>query len=73
MTQHENAWRQSVFENYLEALKDAQSLVTLELDPSFYLMLGETVGVQYGGLVYALQIVSVTYNAEFTRIQGRTV
>ena len=73
LTQHENAWRQSVFENYLEALKDAQSLVTLELDPSFYLMLGETVGVQYGGLVYALQIVSVTYNAEFTRIQGRTV
>ena len=48
LTQHENAWRQSVFENYLEALKDAQSLVTLELDPSFYLMLGETIGVQYG-------------------------
>ena len=38
LTQHENAWRQSVFENYLEALKDAQSLVTLELNPSFYLM-----------------------------------
>ena len=33
LTQHENAWRQSVFENYLEALKDPQSLVTLELDP----------------------------------------
>ena len=73
LTHHENAWRTAVFENYLENLKDLQSVVSLRVKPSFWLRLRSVIGFKYEGLVYSLQIISLVYEKGFTQIQGRTV
>ena len=73
LTHHENAWRSAVFANYLENLKDLQSVVSLRMQPSFWLRLGQRVSFTYEGLVYSLQIISLVYEKEFTQIQVRTV
>ena len=73
LTHHENAWRTVVFDNYLENLKDLQSLVSLRVKPSFWLRLRSVIGFKYEGLVYSLQIISLVYEKGFTQIRGRTV
>ena len=73
LTHHENAWRSAAFANYLENLKDLQSVVSLRVQPSFWLRLGQRVSFTYEGLVYSLQIISLVYEKEFTQIQVRTV
>ena len=73
LTHHENAWRSAVFANYLENLKDLQLVVSLRVQPSFWLRLGQRVSFTFEGLVYSLQIISLVYEREFTQVQVRTV
>ena len=73
LTRHETTWQAHMFAEYLAALKDPHLLINLTLRPSFYLELGDIVGFRYVDLIYAMQIVSITYNGESTVIRGRTI
>ena len=73
LTRHETAWQKHVFAEYLAGLKDPHLLMNLTLRPSFYLELGDIVGLRYADLVYAVQIVSITYTQKSTTIRGRVI
>ena len=73
LTQHEVAWQEHIFENYLENLKDPHPLINLTLQPSFYLDLEQFIGFRYNVLVYGVQIVSITYSKDSTTIRGRVL
>ena len=71
LTQHELAWQASIFEQYLENLKDPHALIRLTLKPTNYLEAAQVVGVRREGLVYAVQIVSLTKGQTATEVRGR--
>ena len=73
LTQHDLAWQEHIFENYLENLKDPHPLINLILEPSFYLDLEQFIGFRYDVLVYGVQIVSITYSKDSTTIRGRVL
>ena len=73
LTKHELAWQVYVLKNYLEHLKEPQQRINLTLKPTNYLEIGQIIGVKYGMLVYAMQILSITKNKDSTQIRGRTV
>ena len=73
LTKHELAWQAYILKNYLEHLKEPQQLINLTLKPTNYLEIGQIIGVKYGILVYAVQILSITKNKQSTQIRGRTL
>ena len=73
LTRHEKAWTENIFLSYLNELKSSHQLINLRLKPSFFLGLGDFVGGTYAQLIYAGQIVSITYNVDSTQIRLRTL
>ena len=73
LTRHEKAWTENIFLSYLNELKSSHQLINLRLKPSFFLGLGDFVGGTYAQLIYAGQIVSITYDADSTQIRMRTL
>ena len=75
LTQNEDAWIETIFAEYLSELKDLGKGVSLQLPPrkkSFALMLGQVIGIRYGGLTYALRVESITHQTGIN-IKGRSV
>ena len=76
LTQNEDAWIETIFAEYLSELKDLGKAVSLHLPPrkkSFALMLGQVIGVRYGGLTYALRVESITHQSTGITVKARTV
>ena len=76
LTQHENAWRAAVFDEYLEDLKDLRQLLNFSVQPgkeTWGLQLGDVIGFRYDVLIYAGRIVSITYGNEAIQLQVRTI
>ena len=73
LTRHETAWQKQAFAEYLAGLKDPHLLMNLTLRPSFYLELGDIVGLRYADLIYAMRIMSITYSKNATTIRGRVI
>ena len=73
LTRHEKVWIEQVFASYLEELSDLQQIVNIQVVPDFSLRLGQIVPFFYKGILYAMRIVSVRYEARSTHIKGRTL
>ena len=73
LTPHESAWQEHIFKDYLSNLKDPHPLIPLTLMPTNYLELEQFVAFRYADLVYAVQIVSITYTQKSTTIRGRVI
>lgn len=73
LTDHNLIWQERIFQRYLENLKDLQSIITLPLLPTTVLRLTDVVAFRQGPLLYTLQIVSVSQDAERREVRGRTV
>ena len=73
LTPHESAWEEHISKDYVTNLKDPHPLIPLTLMPTFYLELEQFVGFRYADLVYAVQIVSITYSKQSTTIRGRVI
>ena len=73
LTRHEKVWIEQVFASYLEELSDLQQIVNIQTVPDFSLRLGQIVPFFYKGILHAMRIVSVRYEARSTHIKGRTL
>ena len=73
LTPHESPWQEHIFKDYLGNLKDPHPLIPLTLMPTNYLELEQFVAFRYADLVYAVQIVSITYTQKSTTIRGRVL
>ena len=73
LTPHELTWQKNVSEEYLENLKDPHPLINLTLIPTNYLEVSQVIGVRWGPLVYAIQIVSIVKGLTATAIRGRAI
>ena len=76
LTQNEDAWIETMFAEYLSELKGLGKALSLRLPPrkkSFALMLGQVIGVRYGGLTYALRVESIPHQSTGFNIKGRSV
>ena len=71
LTPHELTWEEHISKGYAINLKDPHPLINLTVMPSFYLELEQFVAFRNAGLVYAVQIVSITYSKNETTIRGR--
>ena len=73
LTHHESAWQESVFAEYLAALKDPHTLQRVRIKPANYIKVHDTFAIRVGALTSGFQVVSLTYGEKSTDIQGRTV
>ena len=73
LTRHEKAWIEEIFKSYLKELSTLQHIVNIQVVPDFSLRLGQIVPFFYKGLIRAMRIVSVRYEARSTHIKGRTL
>ena len=73
LTPHESPWEEHIFKDYLANQKDPHPLIPLTLMPTNYLELEQFVAFRYADLVYAVQIVSITYTQKSTTIRGRVI
>ena len=74
LTDHDRAWQETIFERYLENLKDLRNLITFKLPPTRGLRLGDVIGLRYTeDLLYVMQIVSRTNTQRETAIRGLTL
>ena len=72
LTPHETAWQTHIFDQYLQYLKDIHKVYTFSIKPTFYLQLGDTLGVLYAGTLYKMQIISLQFTETETQITGRS-
>ena len=73
LTRHEKVWIEEIFKSYLEELKALQQIVNIQVRPDFSLRLGHIVPFAYQGILHAMRIVGIRYEARSTHIRGRTV
>ena len=72
LTDHDLAWQENLLQQYLDNLKDLKTLVTIRLERTTHLSLGDIIGIKYADLIYVIQIVSIT-DGTYIEVQGRTV
>ena len=72
LTDHDRAWQETIFQRYLDNLKDLKYLVNIKLKRTTNVSLGDIIGIKFAELIYVIQIVSIKDGAHI-EVRGRTV
>ena len=73
LTRQDAAWIGSVFQSYLQELKDLQKLVNIQIPPDVDIAIGQVVPFFYEHILLAMRIITCRYTATATHILGRTI
>ena len=73
LTRHQTQWIESVFDSYIEELKDLQDIFNITIRQDFSLSLGQIVPFFHDETLKAMRVVSIRYSQTDTAIRGRTI